>query len=237
MDTQSAARVHRPDADLRRTAPSIGPARVRRPLQPAPAAPVPPAATARPRRPERSGQRSAELAGSAAESARRRDQRVLPGSVADLVNPQVTRHATGFEAVQGILRARNRSGDGGRLSPLLAVHQAAAGGRTRPHMHDVRAFGWVLDKVAPTCPCRQTRGRALPAPQRKFDYSWAEEASPSLASPTSSSASRLRAGRETATGARWPGRRSPPARSRRPGRTASRSARAFQRRGPPPAPP
>ena len=133
-------------------------------------------------------------------------------------------------AIQGILRARNRSGDGGRLSPLLAVHQAAAGGRTRPHMHEVRAFGWVLDKVAPTCPCRQARGRALPAPQRKFDYSWAEEASPSLASPTSSSASRLRAGRETATGARWPGRRSPPARSRRPGRTASRSARAFQRR-------
>jgi hypothetical protein len=81
----------------RRTAPSIGPARVRRPLQPAPAAPVPPATTARPQRPI---QRSAELAGSTAESARRRDQRVLPGSVADLINPQVTRHATGFEAVQ-----------------------------------------------------------------------------------------------------------------------------------------
>ena len=48
-------------------------------LQPAPAAPVPPAATARPRRP---GQRAAGPAGSAADSARRRDQRVPPGSVA-----------------------------------------------------------------------------------------------------------------------------------------------------------
>src|ERR1035441_2130584 len=106
MDTRSAGRVHRPDADLRRTAPSIGPRPVRRPLQPAPAAPVPPAATTRPRR---SGQRSAGLAGSAAESARRCDQRVLPGSVADLVNPQVTRHATGFEAVQALLRTSRRS--------------------------------------------------------------------------------------------------------------------------------
>src|ERR1019366_1539851 len=64
------------------------------------------ATTARPRR---SGQPSAGVAGSAAESARRCDQRVLPGSVADLVNPQVTRHATGFEAVQALLRTSRRS--------------------------------------------------------------------------------------------------------------------------------
>ena len=98
MDTHRTSRVHRPDADLRRTAPSIGPRRVRRPLQPAPAAPVPPAATARPGRP---GQRSAGTAGSAAESPRRRDQRVLPGSVADLMNPQVSSHAISFGAVHG----------------------------------------------------------------------------------------------------------------------------------------
>src|ERR1035441_9184307 len=79
MDTQRTRRVHRPDADLRRTAPSVRPARIRRPLQPAPAAPVPPAATARSERP---GLRAAGPAGSAADSARRRDQRVLPGSVA-----------------------------------------------------------------------------------------------------------------------------------------------------------
>ena len=46
--THRTSRMHRPDADLRRTAPSIGPRRVRRPLQPAPPAPVPPATTARP---------------------------------------------------------------------------------------------------------------------------------------------------------------------------------------------
>ena len=86
MDTHRTSRVHRPDADLRRTAPSVGPRRVRRPLQPAPAPPVPPATTTRPRRP---GQRSAGPAGSAAEGARRRDQRVLPSRVADLMKPQV----------------------------------------------------------------------------------------------------------------------------------------------------
>jgi len=48
------------------------------PLQRAPPAPVPPATAARPRRPRR---RSAELAGSAAEGAGWRDQRVLPGGV------------------------------------------------------------------------------------------------------------------------------------------------------------
>jgi putative transposase len=68
------------------------------PLQRAQASPVPPATTTRPGRPE---QRPAGLAGSAAEGARRRDQRVLPGSVADLMNPQVRHRATGFEAVHG----------------------------------------------------------------------------------------------------------------------------------------
>ena len=90
-------RVHRPDAHLRRTAPAVGPRRVHRPLQPAPAPPVPPATTARPERPS---QRPAGLAGSAAEGARWRDQRVLPGSVADLRNPKVRHPAMGFEAVQ-----------------------------------------------------------------------------------------------------------------------------------------
>ena len=60
--------------------------------------PVPSATTTRPGRAE---QRPAGLAGSAAEGARRRDQRVLPGSVADLMNPQVRHRATGFEAVHG----------------------------------------------------------------------------------------------------------------------------------------
>ena len=78
MGTQRTCRVHRPDAHLQRTATSIGPGRLRRPLQPPPPAPVPPATTARPRRPSR---RSAGPAGPAAESARRRDQRVLPGCV------------------------------------------------------------------------------------------------------------------------------------------------------------
>jgi putative transposase len=71
MDTHSPSRVHRPDADLRRTAPSIGAQRVCRPLQPAPAAPVPPATTTRRGRP---GELAAGLARSAAEDARRPDQ-------------------------------------------------------------------------------------------------------------------------------------------------------------------
>ena len=64
MGTHRASGVHRPDAHLRRTAPSIGPGRVPRPLQRAPPVPVPPATAARPQRPSR---RSAGLAGSAAE--------------------------------------------------------------------------------------------------------------------------------------------------------------------------
>jgi hypothetical protein len=94
-----AVRVHRPGADLRRTAPSIGSPRIRRPLQRAQASPVPSATTTRPGRP---GQRSAGLAGPAAESARRRNQRVLPGSLADLMNPQVRHRTTGFEAVHAM---------------------------------------------------------------------------------------------------------------------------------------
>ena len=76
VDTHRTSRVHRPDAHLQRTAPAIGPPRVRRPLQPAPASPVPPATTTRLRRPP---QRSVGLADSPTESARRRDQRALPG--------------------------------------------------------------------------------------------------------------------------------------------------------------
>jgi hypothetical protein len=71
--------------------------RVRRPLQRAPAPSVPPATTARPERPT---QRAAGPAGSAEKGARRHDQRVLPGSVADLTNPKVRHPAMGFEAVQ-----------------------------------------------------------------------------------------------------------------------------------------
>jgi hypothetical protein len=85
------SRVHRPVACLQRTPPSIGSRRVRQPLQPAPASPVPPAAAARSRQP---GQYSAELASSAAEGTRRRDQRVLPSSVANLMKPQLRRHVT-----------------------------------------------------------------------------------------------------------------------------------------------
>ena len=78
VDTQRTSRVHRPDAYLLRTAPAVRPRPVRRPLQRAPPASVPPATTTRPGRPS---QRSAGLAGSAAEGARWRDQRVPPGGV------------------------------------------------------------------------------------------------------------------------------------------------------------
>ena len=70
---------------LQRTAPSIGPGPLRRPLQPPPPAPVPPATTARPRRPSRP---AAGPAGPPAESPRRRDQRVLSGCVTDLMKPR-----------------------------------------------------------------------------------------------------------------------------------------------------
>ena len=87
MGAHRAGRVHRPDTHLQRTAPAVGPGRIRRPLQRAPSASVPPAATARPQRP---GQPGAGLASPAAQGARRRDQRVLPGRVGDLMNPGQT---------------------------------------------------------------------------------------------------------------------------------------------------
>ena len=109
MDTHRTSRVHRPHAHLRRTAPSIGPGRVRRALQPAPAPSVAPATAARPGRPS---QRSSGLACSAAEGARRRDQRVLPGSVSGSNEHQVRPRAISFEAVQAAdLVARIPGGD------------------------------------------------------------------------------------------------------------------------------
>src|SRR5258708_1522573 len=109
MDTHRTNRVHRPDADLRRTAPAVAPRRVRRPLQPAPAPSVPPATAARPERPS---QCAAGPAGPAEEGARWRDQRVLPGSVADLTNPKVRdpamvlkRHTPGGRRDQGLAAA------------------------------------------------------------------------------------------------------------------------------------
>src|SRR5271157_4150473 len=83
MGTCRTSRVHRPDAHLQRTAPAIGTGRVCRPLPRPPPAPVPPATTTRPRRP---GEPAAGPTGPAAEGARRRDQRVLPRGVADLMN-------------------------------------------------------------------------------------------------------------------------------------------------------
>ena len=85
MGAHRASRVHRPDTHLQRTAPSTGPGRVRRALRPAPPAPVPPATTARPQRPS---QPATGLASPAAQGTRRRDQRVLPGGVADLTSPR-----------------------------------------------------------------------------------------------------------------------------------------------------
>ena len=65
------------------TAPAIGTRRIYRPLQRAPPAPIPPATTARPEGPDH---RPAQPASPAAGGARRRDQRSLPGGVADLMN-------------------------------------------------------------------------------------------------------------------------------------------------------
>ena len=86
-------RVHRPDADLRRTAPADGARNIRRPLQRPPPAPVPPATATRPRHAPRSTR-------AATESVRRRDQRVLHSRVNNSTNLQVRQHATGFGAVQ-----------------------------------------------------------------------------------------------------------------------------------------
>jgi putative transposase len=84
MGTHGTSGVHQPDAHLQRTAPAVRPGPVHRPLLRAPPAPVPPATTTRPRRP---GQLPVGPAGSAAHGARRRDQRVPSGGVADRMNP------------------------------------------------------------------------------------------------------------------------------------------------------
>jgi hypothetical protein len=97
--THCASRVHRPDADLQRTAPAVGPRRVRRLLQPAQTPPVPPATTTRSGRP---GYCRAGLASSAEEGAQRCDQRVPPASVADPMKSQFRYRATGFEALQAL---------------------------------------------------------------------------------------------------------------------------------------
>jgi hypothetical protein len=87
--TDRAVRVHGPDADLWRESSAGSAAGLHQALQRAPAAPVPiPAAT----RPERAGPRAARRAGAAQEGTRRRHQRVPPGRVNDLVNPQVKHH-------------------------------------------------------------------------------------------------------------------------------------------------
>jgi len=75
------SRVHRPDADLRRTAPAIGPRRLRRPLQPAQAPSVPPATTTT--RPGSARRRVVGGTNPSATGARRRDQRIPSGSVAN----------------------------------------------------------------------------------------------------------------------------------------------------------
>ncbi len=95
-------RVHRPDADLRRTAPADGARKIRRPLQPPPPAPVPPAATTRPRH---AGCRAARRAGATPERTRRRDPRVLHSRISGSTNPHVRRHATNFGAVQASPRS------------------------------------------------------------------------------------------------------------------------------------
>src|SRR6266542_526938 len=116
MDTHCTDRVHRPDADLRRTAPPLGPTPVSLPLQPAPATPVPPATTTRPAQPSRRPPRTAR---SAAEGTRRRNQRVLPSRIADLVNPQFTHRAV-------ILKRYNVIG------PSVRRRCGPAGTRPRP---------------------------------------------------------------------------------------------------------
>jgi hypothetical protein len=62
VGTHRTSRVHRPDADLRRTAPADSARTVRRPLQRPPPASVPPATTARPRH---AGHRAARRTGGA----------------------------------------------------------------------------------------------------------------------------------------------------------------------------
>ena len=157
MDTHGTSRVHRPDADLRRTASSIGPRRVRRPLQPAQAPPVPPATTARSGRP---GYSPAGLASSAAEGARRRDQRVLPGWVADLMNPQVKHRAMGFEAVQAIGHLR-----GLMLRPRCWASRGPSR-RREPHGKTARAVTPGHGRTCPRTHIGQSGSRSR-APNRR----------------------------------------------------------------------
>src|SRR5262245_41584272 len=91
--------MHRPDADLRQTAPTDAARQVRRPLQQSPPAPVPPATTARP---QHTGPRAAHRAGAAPEGPRRRDQRVLQSRIGGSTNPHVRQYATSFGPVQAV---------------------------------------------------------------------------------------------------------------------------------------
>jgi hypothetical protein len=84
-------------------------------------------------------QRAAGLAGSATESVRRRDQRVLPGSVANLMNPKVRRPAMSIEAVQACacssISMPNSPRRRTRISPLRPGRRIACSTRraSRPH--------------------------------------------------------------------------------------------------------
>jgi hypothetical protein len=115
-----------------------------RSLQPAPAPPVPPATTTRPGRPGQR-RRSAELASSAAECARRRDQRVLPGSVANLMNSQVRQYAIGFEAVRVRVIAAQCDVHFARWRSAI---RSLRGGRLRSRRRACRGSGAA---VAPGC--------------------------------------------------------------------------------------
>jgi hypothetical protein len=113
VDTHRTRRVHRPDADLRRTAPAISPPPVRRSLQSAPATPVPPAATSRPvAHPDH---RPGEPAGPAAQATRRRDQRVLAGRITGIANSRARHMQRVLERYRrcGRLGADRRSCAGG----------------------------------------------------------------------------------------------------------------------------
>ena len=134
--TQRACRVHRPDAHLQRTAPSIGPGRLRRPLQSPPPAPVPPATTARPRRPSRP---AAGPAGPPAEIPRRRDQRVLPGCVTDLMKPRSNTMRSVLKRYTGAAQDRLLAHvPGTRPGPACAENLIHPGGRS----YSVPAAAW-----------------------------------------------------------------------------------------------
>jgi putative transposase len=77
---------------------------------------IPPATTARPRRP---GQRSARPAGSAPQGPRWPDQRVLPGSITNLMNSQVRRLVLKrYRAISRLIPSHRRGGESCvRLAP------------------------------------------------------------------------------------------------------------------------